>query len=59
MGRSTEEYKAMVGDIEQYIDDLTDSEDIFITGVKRKLRTSSSLLSDNDSKRLDFIWKKV
>jgi len=55
----TTEVKAMVADIESYLDDLTDAEDVFITVLKRKLRTSSELLSDNDSKRLEFIWNKV
>ena len=59
MVNKTTEVKAMVADIEQYLDDLTDAEDIFITVLKRKLRTSSSLLSENENKRLDFIWKKV
>jgi hypothetical protein len=55
----TTEVKAMVADIEKYLDDLTDAEDIFLTSVKRKLNASSALLSENDSKRLDFIWNKV
>jgi hypothetical protein len=59
MVNKTTEVKAMVADIESYLDDLTDAEDVFITVLKRKLRTSSELLSDNDSKRLEFIWNKV
>ena len=59
MDNKTTEVKAMVADIESYLDDLTDAEDVFITVLKRKLRTSSELLSDNDSKRLEFIWNKV
>ena len=59
MDNKTTEVKAMVADIEQYLDDLTDAEDIFLTSVKRKIRTSSELLTENENKRLEFIWKKV
>ena len=55
----TTEVKAMVADIEKCLDDLTDAEDIFLTSVKRKLEASSGSLSENESKRLDFIWQKV
>ena len=58
MTTTIEKTKTMVAEVEQYLDDLTDAEDIFITALKRKLRTSSALLSENENKRLANVKAK-
>ena len=52
-------YKAQIADIEDFLDDLTDAEDIFLSSLKTQIRRFNGVLEENKMKRLEFIWQRV